>query len=368
MKRFIALLLTLFVGAAPFALAHPGRTDANGGHKDNKNKSGLGSYHYHCGGNSAHLHPGGVCPYSGSAKSAPGSSTPAGSQTIDVQNITVDLPSECTAGQSLPLAASVFPADASDPTLEWSSNNPDVAAVSDGQLLTKAAGEATITATAQSGAAASFSIVVLSIPVGSVSIAALTDPVFAGDEITLSASILPENATSKNVFWASSDESIASVSSSGCVTAYTPGTVAITATAENGVEGVIEITVEAVLPSSIKIQGELLDYVDTPMGLDETADIIVSILPGNTTNAHYMLSVDDETVATLEGNTLIPQSGGRVTVTATASNGLTDEVTITVRTPFGGAPLVGAAAVAAAIGAGVYYKKKKAKPSPPAGD
>lgn len=26
--------------------AHSGRTDSSGGHKDNKNKSGLGSYHY----------------------------------------------------------------------------------------------------------------------------------------------------------------------------------------------------------------------------------------------------------------------------------------------------------------------------------
>lgn len=32
------------------AEAHSGRTDRYGGHRDNKNKSGLGSYHYHCGG------------------------------------------------------------------------------------------------------------------------------------------------------------------------------------------------------------------------------------------------------------------------------------------------------------------------------
>lgn len=44
--------------------AHSGRTDSSGGHKDNKNKSGLGSYHYHCGGNPPHLHSNGECPYS----------------------------------------------------------------------------------------------------------------------------------------------------------------------------------------------------------------------------------------------------------------------------------------------------------------
>ena len=42
--------------------AHPGRTDSSGGHRDNKNASGLGSYHYHCGGHEAHLHNNG-CPY-----------------------------------------------------------------------------------------------------------------------------------------------------------------------------------------------------------------------------------------------------------------------------------------------------------------
>ena len=32
-------------------------------------KVGLGSYHYHCGGHPAHLHPNGVCPYSSSSSS-----------------------------------------------------------------------------------------------------------------------------------------------------------------------------------------------------------------------------------------------------------------------------------------------------------
>ena len=79
MKKTLAVLITacsLSLGLTPAltgisgnlvieAEAHPGRTDANGGHRDNKNVSGLGSYHYHCGGHPAHLHPNGVCPYAG---------------------------------------------------------------------------------------------------------------------------------------------------------------------------------------------------------------------------------------------------------------------------------------------------------------
>lgn len=65
MKRFGALMMALLVamGMMTSAYAHGGRTDKNGGHKDNKNASGLGSYHYHCGGNPPHLHTGGSCPY-----------------------------------------------------------------------------------------------------------------------------------------------------------------------------------------------------------------------------------------------------------------------------------------------------------------
>ena len=77
MKKTLAVLITacsLSLGLTPAltgisgnlvieAEAHPGRTDANGGHRDNKNVSGLGSYHYHCGGHLAHLHENGVCPY-----------------------------------------------------------------------------------------------------------------------------------------------------------------------------------------------------------------------------------------------------------------------------------------------------------------
>ncbi|WP_310602359.1 peptidoglycan-binding protein [Anaerosporobacter sp.] len=66
----VAVTVTNFTyipAAASPIQSHSGRTDSSGGHKDNKNKSGLGSYHYHCGGHEAHLHKNGVCPYSSSS-------------------------------------------------------------------------------------------------------------------------------------------------------------------------------------------------------------------------------------------------------------------------------------------------------------
>lgn len=78
-KKLLATLLvslticttTVTVAVPPLATeAHSGRTDSQGGHHDNKNKSGLGSYHYHCGGHPAHLHTNGVCPYANNAATA----------------------------------------------------------------------------------------------------------------------------------------------------------------------------------------------------------------------------------------------------------------------------------------------------------
>lgn len=63
MKKKIISLSLAFCLIFTTAFAHSGRTDSNGGHKDNNNVSGLGYYHYHCGGNPPHLHFNGVCPY-----------------------------------------------------------------------------------------------------------------------------------------------------------------------------------------------------------------------------------------------------------------------------------------------------------------
>ena len=63
-RILVSALLAVFVlfAFSGLALSHSGRTDAQGGHRDNKNVSGLGYYHYHHG-YGPHLHPGGVCPY-----------------------------------------------------------------------------------------------------------------------------------------------------------------------------------------------------------------------------------------------------------------------------------------------------------------
>lgn len=80
LKKLAATLSLCLIASVSTVDAHSGRTDSSGGHRDNKNKSGLGSYHYHCGGHPAHLHTNG-CPYTGV-----GTNSSSGGGTTTVQN------------------------------------------------------------------------------------------------------------------------------------------------------------------------------------------------------------------------------------------------------------------------------------------
>ncbi len=62
----------------------------------------------------------------------------------------------------------------------------------------------------------------------------------------LTAQVLPENATNKSVSWNSSDSNIATVDQNGLVTAQTPGTATISATATDGsgMAGTCQVDVE----------------------------------------------------------------------------------------------------------------------------
>ena len=115
MKKFTVIALSGMLTLQPatnlfsddaviVAEAHSGRTDSSGGHKDNKNASGLGSYHYHCGGNPPHLHEGGVCPYS-SGYSTSSTSSSSGSSSVSSTNQSSSSSGISITGKSIELSS-----------------------------------------------------------------------------------------------------------------------------------------------------------------------------------------------------------------------------------------------------------------------
>lgn len=159
-KKIISILVTILmvVSIGVNVYGHSGRTDSSGGHKDNKNKSGLGSYHYHCGGNPAHLHTNGVCPYSSSSTSRKSSTSSSSSSTkttstipttIVVTNIKInENVTSMKEGESKKLTATITPDDATDKNITWKSSDERIATVSTtGEVIAKKYGTVDITAT-----------------------------------------------------------------------------------------------------------------------------------------------------------------------------------------------------------------------------
>lgn len=131
-------------------------------------KVGLGSYHYHCGGHPAHLHPNGVCPYSSSSssksnknnnKSATSSSSnknvvqTTAPAAIAVTGININEKVESLkVGKSQTLTATITPNNATDKKITWKSSDERIATINDdGVVTTKKAGYVNITVSSSNG-------------------------------------------------------------------------------------------------------------------------------------------------------------------------------------------------------------------------
>ena len=85
-----------------------------------------------------------------------------------------------------------------------------------------------------------------SVPVTGVTVAPATLSLVEGGTATLTAAVVPENATDTSVTWTTSDSNVATVDQNGVVTAVAPGTATITVTTtDGGFSDTCAVTVEA---------------------------------------------------------------------------------------------------------------------------
>jgi|GEM_PF-6728160 len=139
-------------------------------------------------------------------------------------------------GESFSLVATVLPEDATNKEVVWESSNSNVATVdANGKVTAKGVGTATITVkTVDGGYTASCEVTVEPIRVSGVSLDITSKTVKIGESFSLVATVLPEDATNKEVLWTSSDESVAIVDSTGKVTAKGAGEAIITVKTVDG--------------------------------------------------------------------------------------------------------------------------------------
>ena len=150
-------------------------------------------------------------------------------------------------GESVQLTPTVLPANA-EYTLTWSISDKYVATIShDGLLTGNSVGAADLKVKADNGVYAMLRVVVSEPKPTSVSVSPSSVTLTEGQSRYLTATVYPSNA-SQLVTWTSSNANIASVSSSGKVTAVNAGTAIITAKTSNGKSATCTVTCKAAIP------------------------------------------------------------------------------------------------------------------------
>ena len=113
---------------------------------------------------------------------------------------------EMLVGETLPLQAQISPSNATEKEVMWGSSKQSVATVSDAGLVT-AVGEGSSKITATAGGKTATCVVTVTKPevpvvhVGSVTLDKTDASLEIGQSLTLTATVLPENAADKSVEW-----------------------------------------------------------------------------------------------------------------------------------------------------------------------
>lgn len=160
------------------------------------------------------------------------------SNTISVTRIEMT-PSSATLeiGETIKLSATAYPTNATNRSLNWTTENYNVASVSNSGLVTaRGAGRVWIWARATDGSGAgNYCVVDVKEPtkVSSIELSETESTMEVGEELTLTASILPDNANNKSVNWTSDNTDVATVVD-GVITAVSSGECNITCASTDG--------------------------------------------------------------------------------------------------------------------------------------
>ncbi|MBP1989190.1 Ig-like domain-containing protein [Paenibacillus eucommiae] len=157
--------------------------------------------------------------------------------TAAVSGITVNpTEAELVVGDHLTVTANVYPSNASNKQVQWSSGNPGVATVDAQGIVTGVSpGLVTVTATtADGGFTANTILAVKPLPASGIMLNKFKTAITVGGSEKLVATVLPALATDKTVLWSSSNPGIAAVGPDGTVTAVTVGDVTVTAATYDG--------------------------------------------------------------------------------------------------------------------------------------
>ncbi|MFR0558996.1 Ig-like domain-containing protein, partial [Pseudoscardovia radai] len=252
-------------------------------------------------------------------------------KTVAVESVSVSPATVgVKVGTTTQLTATVTPANATDQSLTWISDNASVATVDANGVVTGVKeGTATITAFTSNGVSGKATVTVsaVSVPVTGVSLSPSNPSVVEGATTRLTATVVPANATDQSLTWISDNQSVATVDQNGVVTGVKEGTAKITAFTKNGVSGTVTVTVTA---AAIAVTGVTVAPANASVTAGQAVQLTATVTPANATDKTVTWTSSDTSIATVNANGLVTGvKGGTAVITANAS-GYSDTAIVTV--------------------------------------
>lgn len=247
--------------------------------------------------------------------------------TTAVQSVSLNKSSSTGApGGSETLVATVLPYTASNKNVVWSSTNDTIVTVTQGGVVTFVGeGSASVVATSvddpTKSAQCTYTISIPIVPVTSVSLNKSAGVGIPGGSETLVATVLPDNASNKNVVWSSTDDTKVSVTQTGLVTLIAVGTASVIATSEADPTKSAQCTYTVNEPV-ISVTGVTLNKTSATVTNGDSDTLIATISPANATNQGVVWSTNKDTVATVTQSGLVNFVGvGEAIITVTTDDG-----------------------------------------------
>ena len=244
---------------------------------------------------------------------------------------------ELRPGNVLILEPIFYPAGADHDPVVWSTSDASVATVYNGVVRAASVGTAIITATCGDLVATCYVLVTSdAIPVERVILDASAISMYVGESATLTATVLPADATIKGVIWSSSNASVATVDVNGVFTGISEGTAIITVTTvDGGYKAECAVTVKPIVPPVVHPTGVTLDKTSAEICVNETLALTATVLPADATDKSVTWYTSDASVATVSANGVVTGiSKGIATITVATVDGnktATCVVTVTER-------------------------------------
>lgn len=228
-------------------------------------------------------------------------------------------------GESFQLEVEILPTNATDGLISWTSTNSDVVSVTaEGLITALSEGSAQIIATTTDGsnlsAICEISVEKQFIEITQIQISPSSERIPVGQSVKLNAIVTPDDATSPNVLWSSTNTSVATVSQDGYVEAVAEGEAIIIASTQDGsnLSATCKISVynEIILISEI-----VLNPTNIEGDENESATINAVIIPENATNKQLRWHSSNENVAVVNEGVVKLVKKGTAIITAEALDG-----------------------------------------------